>query len=570
MIIFETLKYRNFLSTGNTPTKIQLNKNTATLVVGANGAGKSTMLDALSFALFGKPHRAINKPQLVNSINNKNCEVEVTFSIGPNQYKVFRSVKPGKFMIYKNDELLNQESHTRDYQKVLESNILKLNHKSFHQVVVLGSSSFIPFMQLPSAQRRGVIEDLLDIGVFTKMNSLTKERYSKLKSEIRSTEGNINILREKIILQKRHINELKQIDLNQSVKHEKKISELEAEVTLLTERNIELHLQFDEAYPNVSESISRLVDTQRAKDNERSTYQYEIKSLVKQAKFYEQNDKCPTCAQTIGADLKNTKRNELKENATSISDSMSGIKSELSELSVKLHELNTEQESLNKIRTNIRGNDQLVDNLVKQITSLKSTEEVKSVDTTSAEATLKCNEEEVIKLDKLKQSQSHVSTYFEAIFELLKDTGIKTKVIRQYLPVMNKLINQYLQILDFFVSFNLDESFTETIKSRHRDSFSYSSFSEGEKSRIDLALLFSWRQIAKMKNSANTNLLILDETFDSSLDTDGVDNLLKILNTLRDDSNVFVISHKQDMLDSKFPAKIEFTKSNNFSVAVLS
>ena len=570
MLIFETLSYRNFLSTGDKPTVIQLNKNTATLVVGANGAGKSTMLDALSFGLFGKPHRAINKPQLVNSINNKHCEVEVTFSVGPNRYRVFRSVKPGKFMIYKNDELLNQESHSRDYQKVLESNILKLNHKSFHQVVVLGSSSFIPFMQLPASQRRGVIEDLLDIGVFTKMNALTKERYAKLKGEIQTANSSIGIIQEKIRLQRKHINELKQIDLNQSVKHEKKIQDLESEVELLVERNKELNVKFDTEWPNVSVSIKELTDLQRKRDSEHNAHTYEIRSLVKQSKFYEDNDQCPTCAQAIGQELKTVKRNEIQASAGTITSAIKNLKVELSEISDKLIKLNEENEALQKIRTNIRGNDQLMTNLNKQVKSLKVTTEVKSIDTTAAEEELKDSEGELVKLKKTIETHSHVQNYFEAIFELLKDTGIKTKIIRQYLPVMNKLINQYLQILDFFVSFNLDESFTETIKSRHRDDFSYSSFSEGEKARIDLALLFAWRSIAKMKNSANTNLLILDETFDSSLDIDGVDNLIKILQTLRDDTSVFIISHKKDMLEGKFPAKIEFKKQRNFSYATYS
>ena len=567
MITFETLKYKNFLSTGNTPTIIQLNKDSATLVVGSNGAGKSTMLDALSFALFGKPHRNINKPQLVNSINGKNCEVEVTFSVGGNRYKVIRAIKPGKFQIYKNNKLLNQESHTRDYQKVLENNILKLNHKSFHQVVVLGSSSFIPFMQLPAAQRRNVIEDLLDIGIFTKMNILTKDRYSRLKNELNNTNNDINITREKISLQQKHIRELKEIDLKQSVKNEKKIQELKDEVDLIEQRNKQLQNQFDNAWPSLSKSINDIISNQNTLNSKKTTYNHDIKSLVKQAKFYEKNDCCPTCDQLLDVELKTTKRKEIEKNAITINGSLKEINGELDSLQDKLDTLKQEQEELNKIKTDIRMNEGTIHHCNEQIKSLESNSSVKSIDTTQAEKELNDNEEHIKKLEKTKQSQTHVRTYMEAIFELLKDTGIKTKIIREYLPVMNKLINQYLQILDFFVSFNLDESFNETIKSRHRDDFSYSSFSEGEKQRIDLALLFSWRHIAKMKNSANTNLLILDETFDSSLDADGVDNLIKILYTLRDDANVFIISHKQDLLEGKFPAKIEFKKHNNFSSA---
>ena len=567
MITFETLKYKNFLSTGNTPTTIQLNKDSATLVVGSNGAGKSTMLDALSFALFGKPHRNINKPQLVNSINGKNCEVEVTFSVAGNRYKVFRSIKPGKFQIYQNDKLLNQESHTRDYQKVLETNILKLNHKSFHQVVVLGSSSFIPFMQLPAAQRRNVIEDLLDIGIFTKMNVLTKDRYAKLKNDLNNTVNDMNITREKIRLQQKHIRELKDIDLKQTVKNEKKIQELKDEADLMYQRNKELQKQFDDAWPSLSKSIDIIVSNQNQLNSNKTTHNHDIKALVKQAKFYETNDCCPTCDQLLSDELKATKRKDIEKDATSINDTLKEIDGELEGLQNKLDILKREQEELDKIKTDIRMNEGTIYHCNDQIKSLESNSSVKSIDTTQAEKELNDNQDHIKELEKQQQSQAHVRTYIEAIFELLKDTGIKTKIIREYLPVMNKLINQYLQILDFFVSFNLDESFNETIKSRHRDDFSYSSFSEGEKQRIDLALLFSWRHIAKMKNSANTNLLILDETFDSSLDADGVDNLIKILYTLRDDSNVFIISHKQDLLDGKFPAKIEFKKQNNFSSA---
>ena len=567
MITFETLKYKNFLSTGNTPTTIQLNKDSATLVVGSNGAGKSTMLDALSFALFGKPHRNINKPQLVNSINGKNCEVEVTFSVAGNRYKVFRSIKPGKFQIYQNDKLLNQESHTRDYQKVLETNILKLNHKSFHQVVVLGSSSFIPFMQLPAAQRRNVIEDLLDIGIFTKMNVLTKDRYAKLKNDLNNTVNDMNITREKIRLQQKHIRELKDIDLKQTVKNEKKIQELKDEADLMYQRNKELQKQFDNAWPSLSKSIDVIVSNQNQLNSNKTTHNHDIKALVKQAKFYETNDCCPTCDQLLSDELKATKRKDIEKDATSINDTLKEIDGELEGLQNKLDILKREQEELDKIKTDIRMNEGTIYHCNDQIKSLESNSSVKSIDTTQAEKELNDNQDHIKELEKQQQSQAHVRTYIEAIFELLKDTGIKTKIIREYLPVMNKLINQYLQILDFFVSFNLDESFNETIKSRHRDDFSYSSFSEGEKQRIDLALLFSWRHIAKMKNSANTNLLILDETFDSSLDADGVDNLIKILYTLRDDSNVFIISHKQDLLDGKFPAKIEFKKQNNFSSA---
>lgn len=570
MLKFEQLSFKNFLSTGDKATVIKLDNSSATLIVGANGAGKSTMLDALSFALFGKPHRNITKPQLVNSINNKHCEVEVIFSIGKNRYRVFRGIKPNRFEIYKNDTLLNQESHSRDYQKVLECNILKLNHKSFHQVVVLGSSSFIPFMKLPTGQRRGVIEDLLDINIFTKMNTLTKERFSKLKNEINASSNQIMILEEKIRLQRKHIDDLKQIDLNQAAKNEKKVQELEDEIELLKSRNETLKTDFDERYPKVSSALKDMLDDKNKLHHEETHFKSNIKTIVKEAKFYEKNHECPTCTQKIDLDFKKTKQDELKQRAESVSKSLESTKEELNNLTAEISRISKEQDELNEIQNNIRSNSISIDNLTNQVTSLESNKDTQSIDTTEAEEALNFDIGEVSRIDSERKKQSHVKAYFEAIFELLKDTGIKTKIIRQYLPVMNKLINQYLQILDFFVSFNLDESFNETIKSRHRDTFSYSSFSEGEKQRIDLALLFSWRHIAKMKNSANTNLLILDETFDSSMDADGVDNLIKILHTLRKDTNVFIISHKQDLLDGKFPAKIEFKKNNNFSSAVFS
>lgn len=565
MITFERLSYKNFLSTGDKETVIDLNRSAATLVVGANGAGKSTMLDALSFALFGKPHRNINKPQLVNSINGKGCEVEVTFSVGKNKYRVYRGIKPGGFKIYQNDQLLNQESHSRDYQKVLESNILKLNHKSFHQVVVLGSSSFIPFMQLPTAQRRGVIEDLLDIGIFTKMNVLTKDRYSKLKNDLINTVNEVSILTESIRLKKKHIDELKAIDLKNSVKNTKKIKSLKDEKKLLEERNTELQKDFDAKWPELSSLIEEATEGRKNVGYEKNTCNHELKSLMKQSKFFEDNDCCPTCDQTISDELKASKKSGIKESAGVIQGTLKSLEDDDFSLRQTLDSLDIKKKNLDKLRTDIRMNQGTINHCQEQVDSLESTDAVDSVDTSSSEKELQDDEESIIDLNKKQQSQTHVKTYIEAIFELLKDTGIKTKIIREYLPVMNKLINQYLQVLDFFVSFNLDDSFNETIKSRHRDDFSYDSFSEGEKQRIDLALLFAWRQIAKMKNSANTNLLILDETFDSSMDADGVDNLLKILFTLRDDSNVFVISHKQDLLEGKFPAKIEFEKIRNFS-----
>lgn len=567
MLLFESISYKNFLSTGDKPTVIELNKDSATLVVGANGAGKSTMLDAISYALFGKPHRNINRPQLVNSINNKQLLVEVKFSLGSNKYRVIRGMKPNIFEIYHNDVMLNQESHSRDYQKVLEMNILKLNHRSFHQVVVLGSGNFIPFMQLPSYQRRSVIEDLLDIGIFTKMNMLTKERFSKLKSDLLDTDNQLNIIKEQITLQSKHISDLQNIDIQRSTKASKKIDSLQSEIELLEKRNASLNDSYTE---QLRPLISKLEKAQ-SKLDKLTEYKIQINSkisdVVKHARFYETNNSCPTCEQDISLELKANKHDEASVTAKALSDGLKELDINIADASERLSVIRANHSEVQSIQSDISSNQRLIGNLQAQITDLQRENDVTDELTDTAAAALELDTRKTHYSDTLDSKSKHLETrsYYDAIGELLKDTGIKTKIIRQYLPIMNNLINKYLNILDFFVKFDLDESFNETIRSRHRDEFSYASFSEGEKSRIDLALLFAWRHIAKLKNSTNTNLLILDETFDSSLDVDGVDNLLKILYSLKKDSNVFIISHKKDVLDGKFPRKIEFEKVNNFS-----
>ncbi len=563
MIIFKKLTWKNFLSTGNKETTVYLNQDKSTLVVGANGAGKSTMLDALSFSLFGKPHRSINKPQLVNTINNKNCLVTVEFSVGGLEYKILRGMKPNIFEVYRNGQLLNQESHSRDYQKIIEQNILKLNHKSFHQVVVLGSSNFIPFMQLPSHSRRSVIEDLLDIGIFTKMNVVLKDKINLLRSQSQDTDNKLDLLKETIRLQAKHISDLKNIDTSNKEKNEKKIQLIEDENTILKNSNKELQEEHDNTYTKVKENMDDAHVKIRDHSFAEQSWNLNVGKIVKEAKFYEENSVCPTCSQELSLELKNKKESEAKEKAKEISKKIADSIEKRKGVE-KLHEEYRKQwVHLNEVQTSINNNKLRLTSNNEKIADLKIVETVK--DTKTAEDKLSKDKEEREKLSDLRVEQSKLSSYMDALSELLRDTGIKTKVIRQYLPIMNKLINQYLQVLDFFVLFNLDESFNETIRSRHRDVFTYPSFSEGEKQRIDLSLLFAWRQIAKMKNSANTNLLILDETFDSSMDADGVDNLLKILYTLGDDTNVFIISHKQDLLDGKFPRKIEFEKVNNFS-----
>ena len=566
MIIFKRCKYRNFLSTGDKFTVIELNSSPSTLVVGHNGSGKSTLLDALSFALFGKPHRDIKKPQLVNSINDRNCEVEVEFSIGNTSYVVSRGIKPNKFEIIQNGVLLNQESHSRDYQKVLEQNILKLNHKSFHQIVVLGSSSFVPFMQLPSQHRREVIEDLLDINIFTKMNVLLKEKSGKLREQLAHVTYEADVVREKIAMQQKYISDLKKRDAEDQEKDLVKIAEITQEINGLFTQNKSFQEELDCKQDHVTAELNSATKKKQTLLTFETQISGNIRGVVKESKFYEENDTCPTCSQVLEPEFKAQRTHTCKSRAKELLDGKSKLDLELSTIEESLTEIQIRLKECNRLSNTIQSNSNSIQLLQRQIHDLQSeSNSISKADIIEAESSLTSLLETGNKHTILKHEYYEEGTYNQAMTEMLKDTGIKTKIIRQYLPVMNKLINGYLQILDFFVSFNLNESFEEVIKSRHRDDFTYPSFSEGEKSRIDLALLFTWRQIARMKNSTSTNLLILDETFDSSLDTDGVDNLIKILGTLEENTNVFIISHKADVLDGKFKSKIEFYKEKNFS-----
>ena len=568
MIIFRNIRFRNFLSTGNNWTEIDFDKFKTTLVVGHNGAGKSTMLDALAFALFGKPHRNINKPQLVNTINNKDCMVEVRFDVAGSRYKVVRGIKPQKFEIWKDDQLLNQSSHAKEYQRILEQNILKLNHKSFHQIVVLGSSSFVPFMQLPAQHRRDVIEDLLDINIFSKMNQILKEKNSNIKEELRQLDYDLELKKEKIDLQSKYIKEVQALSDDQIEEKENEIFLAEDSINNLQHENGNLSEDIEELSIGLEEGLKKSHNKKQALLQYKAEFNQKISTLVKDSKFYEENDTCPSCSQDISGDLRSKKLAYAKTKAAEIQKALDDVSDESSTVESDIERLNTASNAIREKTSLISGNNREILRLQGQITSLST-----------AISNIRGNDGDLAKartdLDNLKQEKADLFenrmyinetlSYNTVILEMLKDTGIKTKIIKQYLPVINQLINRYLQILDFFIHFNLDESFSETIRSRHRDSFSYDSFSEGEKQRIDLSLLFTWRQIAKMKNSVSTNLLILDETFDSSLDYEGIDNLMKIVHTLDDDTNVFIISHKGEMLDGKFANRLEFTKEKNFS-----
>jgi len=569
MILFKTVKYKNFLSSGNSFTEINLNDTKSTLVVGQNGAGKSTMLDAISFALFGKPHRNINKNQLINSINQKACVVEIEFSIGSAVFRIVRGIKPGIFEIWKNGTMINQSSHAKEYQKILEQNILKLNHKSFHQVVVLGSSSFIPFMQLAAGHRREVIEDLLDINVFSKMNQILRDKQSVLKDQLKDLSYQIDITKNKIDTQKKYITDIQTLTQENKKEYESRIHESQDSIDELQTANSELSLGLDESIRETEKRLSTLHDQRQELLLGSQDRQTNITNISKRIKFFDENEACPTCEQTLSNSHKSHvletlegERRTHKSALKQIGETGTSVEKEIKETGRILESLRSKLSELSQNNVKITG-------LQKQIKEYQLyLEKGVSADLRTAELDLESLNEKRNSLLENKFSLSEDISYNTVMSEMLKDTGIKTKIIKQYLPVINKLVNQYLQVLDFFVHFDLDESFQETIRSRHRDEFTYDSFSEGEKQRIDLALLFTWRQIAKMKNSVATNLLILDETFDSSLDHEGVDNLLKILHTLSDDTNIFVISHKGEILDGKFNMKIEFKKEKNFSKMV--
>ena len=556
------------MSTGNAWTEVDLIKYKSTLVVGANGSGKSTLLDAMSYALFGRPHRNINKPQLVNTINNKDCIVEIKFQVGSVDYKVVRGIKPNIFEIWKNGAMINQSSHAKEYQKILEQNIIKLNHKSFHQVVVLGSSSFIPFMQLATNHRREVVEDLLDINVFSEMNKIIREKSSRMKEELKDIAYQLDLTKNKIDSQKKYIRDITQMNDEEIALKKTQIIKTEAEVLSLQEANTTAS-DFIEKESGRTEEVY-----QKAKEKLQSLSQYKtefntsIKSVVKDAKFYEENTECPTCEQKIAESVREEKLAGAKTKAKNL---QSGIKKVDLEIATVQEIIETQSGLLDVIREKqslINNNNQNIKRLYTNIQGMNddiSRLTAREGDLGNANTELNDMHETRNGLTEEKISLNEELSYNTAMSEMLKDTGIKTKIMKQYIPVINKLVNEYLQILDFFVHFTLDEGFIETIRSRHRDKFSYDSFSEGEKQRIDLSLLFTWRQIAKMKNSVATNLLVLDETFDSSLDHDGVENLMKILYALDDDSNVFVISHKGEILENKFDNKLEFYKKKDFS-----
>jgi DNA repair exonuclease SbcCD ATPase subunit len=564
MIYFNKIRWKNLLSTGNVFTEINLSSKDTTLIIGQNGAGKSTLLDALCFGLFGKPFRKITKPQLVNSITNKNCLIEIEFSIGSNQYKVVRGIKPNLFEVYQNGSLLNQSAEMKDYQEILEKQIIKVNQKSFCQVVILGSATFQPFMQLPGGQRREIIEDLLDLQIFTTMNALLKDKIQYNAEEINDILNEKKIIESKIEMTKEHLKEMQQ-------NNDKLIEEKQSQLDDTNKQIVELYVEHNKLILKTEELQSQVEDNESIskKINKLSQLRHQIQAkmavLNEDVEFFNSHTSCPTCKQEIEEDFRNKSVAEKQDQIIEIEKGLTKLTKEYDAANKKLNkvmEIMTEIRSIemNKIElsTNMNSLSTYCKMLQKEIDSINKTK--------LDESDNKINEyEESIKnIEKQYNDLVEDKYLLYAAGTLLKDTGIKAKIIKQYIPVINKLINKYLSAMDFFVSFELDENFNETIKSRYRDAFTYASFSEGEKQKIDLALLFTWRAVAKLRNSINTNLLIMDEVFDSSLDQNATDYLLNIINDVAKDNNIFIISHKEHM-NEKFTNVLKFVKHKNFS-----
>lgn len=567
MIIFEKVRWKNFLSTGNAFTEINLTRNKSTLIIGENGAGKSTILDALSFGLYGKPFRKVNKAQLLNAINQKGLEVEVEFKIGKRSYLVRRGMKPSIFEIYQDDKVINQDAESKEYQEMFERNILKLNHKSFNQIVVLGSASFVPFMQLPASHRREVIEDLLDIQIFSTMNVLLKDKVLNNKNEILDTEFNMKLVAEKIEMHKKHLQAMKQSNEDTINQKKDKITELETDIADVKVNNTRLNSELDKCNENIKDQdkvklkYENIIDVRKKLD-------IKLEKLQREIEFFRDHNDCPTCRQGIDHVHKKEIVSNDNDQILEIQKALDKLNEDVDWYNSRLNEIAEVNKTITELNKNISNNNVQINTLLNFIKGLNDEIQALKTDKTVTED----NSEELKQLKQQlrdylakKEELTQDKMVLDVAAMLLKDSGIKTKIIKQYVPIINKLINKYLAAMDFFVNFELNENFEEKIKSRFRDEFSYESFSEGEKMRIDLALLFTWRAIAKLRNSASTNLLIMDEVFDSSLDHNGTDEFLKILSTLTQDTNVFIISHKGDTLFDKFEHILRFEKHKNFS-----
>jgi DNA repair exonuclease SbcCD ATPase subunit len=566
MILFEKIRWKNFLSTGNQYSEVDFQQNKTTLIVGTNGAGKSTVLDALTFSLFGKPFRKINKPQLVNSTNEKDCKVEVEFSIGNIQWKVVRGIKPAIFEIYRNDVVLDQSAAALDQQKWLEQTVLKMNYKSFTQIVILGSSTFVPFMQLPAAHRREVIEDLLDIKIFSSMNSIIKDKIRQCKDEIRTLELKKESFKDKVQMQQNFIEELENRGKDNINSNNRKISDLDEEIGIHI-RDTSLTQAIIDGYTKDQEELIGAGDKLRKLGNLKGKISQKVSTITQEHKFFTENTVCPTCTQEIGEDFRINRISDAQAKAKELQSGYQELEEAIKEEEEReRHFLNLSKE-ITKHTNGISQNNIKISGCQRQIRNLES--EIQTITNQLENRNIEHEKLEQFK-DNLQNTYEELSTkkdlvnYYDFSYGLLKDGGVKTKIIKKYLPLINQQVNRYLQMMDFYINFTLDEEFNETVQSPIHEDFSYASFSEGEKMRIDLALLFTWREVAGYKNSVNTNLLILDEVFDSSLDGFGTEEFLKIIRYVIKDANVFVISHKSG-LEDRFENVIKFDKQKGFS-----
>jgi len=566
MILFEKIRWKNFLSTGNQYTEIDFTKNNTTLIIGNNGAGKSTVLDALTFSLFGKSFRKINKPQLINSVNDKDCRVEVEFTIGNTNWKVIRGIKPAVFEIWRDDNLLDQSAAALDQQKWLEQNVLKMNYKSFTQIVILGSSTFVPFMQLTANNRREVIEDLLDIKIFSSMNAVIKEKIRELREDIKVFDLKKETLKDKVDMQSRFIEELEN-------RGKKNIEEKESIIQrLLDEENGYMHdtdsLNYNlETLQEQLEKYTGATDKLRKLGNLKGKISQKVSTITKEHKFFTENTVCPTCTQSIEETFRINRITDAQDKAKELQSGYKELEEAIKEEEERERQFTALSKEISKLTNGISQNNIKIAGCQRQIRDLEH--EIQVLTENLANRNTEHEKLESFKdnlkttYDELTQRKDTIN-YFDFSYSLLKDGGVKSKIIKKYLPLINQQVNRYLQMMDFYINFTLDEEFNETVQSPIHEDFSYASFSEGEKMRIDLALLFTWREVARMKNSVNTNLLIMDEVFDSSLDGFGTEEFLKIIKYVVKDANVFVISHKTG-LEDRFETVLRFEKSKGFS-----
>ena len=569
MILFEKIRWKNFLSTGNQFTEINFQKHNTTLIVGSNGAGKSTVLDALTFSLFGKPFRKINKPQLINSVNEKDCLVEVYFSIGTTNWKVVRGIKPNLFEIYRNDSLLDQSSATSDQQRWLEQNVLKMNYKSFTQIVILGSSTFVPFMQLSAANRREVIEDLLDIKIFSSMNIVIKEKIRQLKEEIKTLELKKENLKDKVEMQQNFIEELENRGNANINANKEKIAKLDSEVGEYADANIILE-GYMQQYTKEQENVIGASDKLRKLGNLKGKISQKVSTITAEHKFFTENTVCPTCTQTIEEEFRLNRIADAQDKAKELQSGYKELEEAIKEEEERERQFTTLSKEITKLTHGISQNNTKIAGCQRQIRDLES--EIQTITENLANRNSEHEKLESFK-DNLKTTYDELASkkdtirHYDFSYSLLKDGGVKSQIIKKYLPLINQQVNKFLQMMDFYINFTLDEEFNETVQSPIHEDFSYASFSEGEKMRIDLSLLFTWREVARFKNSVNTNLLIMDEVFDSSLDGFGTEEFLKIIRYVITNVNVFVISHKSG-LEDRFESVLRFEKLKGFSSMV--